>query len=128
MFKQVKSIFIWSLIYKFRKRLTVVVLLLSFVLLSQWLYSDVVEYLKLTEQTQYLNYILPIKWIMIFSNIGISAYLLITLFKKNEEKKVETKVKEKEKPLSKVSKDLSEREKSFLKKKIRSEADILMDK
>lgn len=128
MFKQVKSIFIWSLIYKFRKRLTVVVLLLSSVLLSQWLYSDVVEYLKLTEQTQYLNYILPIKWIMIFSNIGISAYLLITLFKKNEEKKVETKVKEKEKPLSKVSKDLSEREKSFLKKKIRSEADILMDK
>lgn len=128
MFKQVKSIFIWSLIYKFRKRLTVVVLLLSSVLLSQWLYSDVVEYLKLTEQTQYLNYILPIKWIMIFSNIGISAYLLITLFKKNEEKKVEIKVKEKEKSLSKVSKDLSEREKSFLKKKIRSEADILMDK
>ncbi len=128
MFKQVKSIFIWSLIYKFRKRLTIVILLLSSVLLSQWLYSDIVEYLKLTEQTQYLNYILPIKWIMIFSNIGISAYLLITLFKKNEEKKVETKVKEKEKPLSKVSKDLSEREKSFLKKKIRSEADILMDK
>lgn len=135
MFKQIKSILIWSLIYKFRKRVTLVVLLLSTVLLSQWLYSDIVEYLKLTEQTQYLNYILPIKWIMIFSNIGISTYLVLTLFKSKEEDKKEKNVqKEQRKPELKKEQnfssksELSDREKSFLKRKIRSEADILKDK
>lgn len=135
MFKQVKSILIWSLIYKFRKRLTIVVLLLSVVLLSQWLYSDIVEYLKLTKQTEYLNYILPIKWLMIFSNIGISTYLVLTIFKSKEEEKKEKKlekveIKKEAKAEKKVSSkdELSDREKSFLKRKIRSEADILKDK
>ena len=68
MFRQVKSAIFWTLVYKFRKRLTLVVLLLSTVLLSQWIYADIIEYLKLTEKTQYLDYILPIKWFVILLN------------------------------------------------------------
>lgn len=132
MFRQVKSILIWSLIYKFRKRFTIVVILLSMVFLSQWLYSDIVEYLKLTEQTNYLNYVLPAKWLMIFFNIGLSAYLVLTIFKsKEEEKKVDKKPKKEEIKKEKTSSsnvELTDREKSFLKRKIRSEADILKDK
>lgn len=122
MFKQIKSILFWSLIYKFRKRLSIVAILISMIFLSQWLYSDIVEYLKLTEQTSFLNYILPAKWLMIFFNIGLSSYLIFTIFK--PEKKVEEPI---EKSKNKTS-TLTDREKSFLNRKLRSEAEILMDK
>lgn len=130
MFKQIKSIFIWSLLYKFRKRVVIISLLISSILLSQWIYSDVVEYLKLTEKITYLDYILPIKWIYIFSSIGISVYLILTIFKSEKKEKENKSKTQKNEPIknNKVSKELSEREKSFLKKKLRSEADILMDK
>jgi len=122
MFKQIKSMFFWSLIYKFRKRLTLVVILLSIVLLSQWIYSDIVEYLTLTDRTDYLDIVLPIKWLTIFFNIGLSSYLILSLFKvsqKEKNKEIKTKV-EKE--------DLTDREKEFMKKNIRTEAQIIIDK
>ncbi len=130
MFKQIKSAIFWTLVYKFRKRLVIVGLLISTVLLSQWIYSDIVEYLKLTEQTQYLNYILPIKWIVIFFNIAISIYLIATILKPETNKKVsKDEKKPKKEDIQKVnSNELSQREKSFLNKKLRSKADILMDK
>ena len=72
---------------------------------------------------------------MIFSNIGISTYLILTIFKSKEEDKKEKNVQKeeikrelkKEQNFSSKS-ELSDREKSFLKRKIRSEADILKDK
>lgn len=130
MFKQIKSAIFWTLVYKFRKRLVIVGLLISTVLLSQWIYSDIVEYLELTQQTQYLNYILPIKWIVIFFNIAISIYLIATIFKPETNKKVSKEEKKpKKEDIQKVnSNELSQREKSFLNKKLRSKADILMDK
>ena len=132
MFKQIKSAIFWTLVYKFRKRLVIIGLLISTVLLSQWIYSDVVEYLKLTKQTQYLNYILPIKWIVIFFNIAISIYLIATIFKPEskpikEDKKAKSSIQT-DKKETKISSELSDREKSFLNKKLRSKADILMDK
>jgi len=121
MFKQVKSIFIWSMIYKFRMRLTLVVILLSIVMLSQWIYSDVVEYLTLRELTSYLDIVLPLKWGIIFFNIALSAYLMLSIFK-NDKKDVIKKAKR-----PKVE-SLSEREKSFITKELRSEAEILLQK
>ena len=131
MFRQIKSAIFWSLLYKFRRRLTIVVLLLSMVLLSQWIYSDLVEFLNIQKQTQYLGYLLLGKWLLIFTNIGISAYLILTIFKKEksmnnqikEEKVNDKKKNEQKKDIS----NLSNREKSFLKKKLRSEAEIIMD-
>ena len=141
MFKQAKSAFIWYHLYKFRRTIVLVVLLLSVVIFSQWIYSDVVEYLTLRKKLEYLDILLPIKWIIIFFNIGLSAYLIISLFKKEKkeevvkkEKKPETKVqsnikKEKQKEETLKSSTLSERETSFLyKKKLSNEADNLINR
>ena len=66
MFKQVKSAFIWYHLYKFRKRVITIAMLLSVVLFSQWIYSDVVEYLTLRQKLDLLDIILPLKWVLSF--------------------------------------------------------------
>ncbi|WP_193215411.1 hypothetical protein [Aliarcobacter butzleri] len=85
------------------------------------------DYLKLKEKLEYLEIVLLSKWLIIIFNIGISIYLILTLFKKEEtgsskkEKIVEKETIKKEK--------FTQREKEFLNKKnIRSKADILLDK
>ena len=127
MFKQVKSALFWYYLYKFRKRVVLIFLLLIIALFSNAIYSDVVEYLKLKEKLQYLEIALISKWLIIIFNIGISIYLILTLFKKEEsgngkkEKIVEKETIKQEK--------FTQREKEFLNKKnIRSKADILLDK
>lgn len=127
MFKQVKSAVFWYYLYKFRKRVTLIFLLLIIALFTNVIYADIVEYLKLKEKLEYLEIALLSKWLIIIFNIGISIYLILTLFKKEEtgsskkEKIVEKETIKKEK--------FTQREKEFLNKKnIRSKADILLDK
>ncbi|MFW3427384.1 hypothetical protein ACN9KI_10995 [Aliarcobacter butzleri] len=127
MFKQVKSAVFWYYLYKFRKRVTLIFLLLIIALFANVIYADIVEYLKLKEKLEYLEIALISKWLIIIFNIGISIYLILTLFKKEEsgngkkEKIVEKETIKKEK--------FTRREKEFLNKKnIRSKADILLDK
>ncbi|EFU68687.1 conserved hypothetical protein [Aliarcobacter butzleri JV22] len=127
MFKQVKSAVFWYYLYKFRKRVTLIFLLLIIALFANVIYADIVEYLKLKEKLEYLEIALISKWLIIIFNIGISIYLILTLFKKEEtgsskkEKIVEKETFKKEK--------FTQREKEFLNKKnIRSKADILLDK
>ncbi|ABV67999.1 hypothetical protein [Aliarcobacter butzleri] len=127
MFKQVKSAVFWYYLYKFRKRVTLIFLLLIIALFANVIYADIVEYLKLKEKLEYLEIALISKWLIIIFNIGISIYLILTLFKKEEsgngkkEKIVEKENIKKEK--------FTQREKEFLNKKnIRSKADILLDK
>ncbi|WP_151944750.1 hypothetical protein [Aliarcobacter butzleri] len=127
MFKQVKSAVFWYYLYKFRKRVTLIFLLLIIALFANVIYADIVEYLKLKEKLEYLEIVLLSKWLIIIFNIGISIYLILTLFKKEEtgsskkEKIVEKETIKKEK--------FTQREKEFLNKKnIRSKADILLDK
>jgi hypothetical protein len=131
MFKQVKSAVFWYYLFKFRKRITLVVLLLIIALFANVIYSDVVEYLKLKDKLQYLEIALISKWIVIIFNLVFSTYLLLTMFKK-EEIQEEKKIK-KEKNVEPVKKEKEEkftqREKEFLyKKKIRSKADLLVEK
>lgn len=127
MFKQVKSAVFWYYLYKFRKRVTLIFLLLIIALFANVIYADIVEYLKLKEKLEYLEIALLSKWLIIIFNIGISIYLILTLFKKEEtgsskkEKIVEKETIKKEK--------FTQREKEFLNKKnIRSKANILLDK
>ncbi|MCT7582306.1 hypothetical protein [Aliarcobacter butzleri] len=126
MFKQVKSAVFWYYLYKFRKRVTLIFLLLIIALFANVIYADIVEYLKLKEKLEYLEIALISKWLIIIFNIGISIYLILTLFKKEEsgngkkEKIVEKETIKKEK--------FTQREKEFLNKKnIRSKADILLE-
>ena len=99
MFKQVKSALFWYYLYKFRKRAIFIFFLLLVALFSGFIYGDVVEYLKLTQNIEYLKYVLALKWFIIIFNFLLSIYLILTLFKnsENQEKssvkkdKVETK-------------------------------------
>ena len=114
MVRQVRSLILWTLIYRFRRRLTIVAVLLSMVLLSQWIYGDVVEYLRLSEKVEYLSYVLVGKWTVIFSNIAVSAYLILTMFRKEEKTDKKNRSKEKKSDQEVISVDtLTDRERSF---------------
>ncbi len=136
MFRQAKSAFIWYHLYKFRRTFILIAFLLTIVLFSQWIYSDIVEYLELRKQLEYLDYILPIKWAIIFFNITLSVYLFLSLFKndkkndKNESEKENTQEKKEEEVASKAKKEkFTNREKEFLyKKDLNSKADSLLKK
>lgn len=133
MFKQVKSALFWYYLYKFRKRVVLIALLLIVALFANAIYSDIVEYLKLKDKLEFLELALIIKWTIIIFNLTFSIYLVLTLFKK-EEVVTKNKTKEKEdddtnnKKMSSIN-SLTDREKSFLnKKKLKSKADYLVDK
>ena len=129
MVRQVRSLLLWSLIYRFRRRLTVVAVLLSMILLSQWIYGDIVEYLKLSENVAYLSYVLVGKWVLVFSNVAISAYLILTMFRKEVKTDKKYKTKEKNREQKSISVDtLTDRERSFLTRKLRTKAEILKNK
>ena len=138
MFKQVKSALFWYYLYKFRKRVTLIVLLLVVAIFANAIYGDVIEYLKLKDKLQYLEIALTSKWVIILFNLTFSIYLILTMFKKEEEEKIkqqEPKKTKKEKTVevkkeeSTKEEKFTDREKQFLyKKKLRNKADILVDK
>lgn len=131
MFKQVKSAVFWYYLYKFRKRVVIIALLLIVALFANAIYSDVVEYLKLKDKLQYLEIALFSKWFIIIFNIVFSLYLILTLFKndKKEEKTTIKKDNKKEKKVSNMEDKLSQREQEFLEKKnLKSKADYLLDR
>ncbi len=84
MFKQMKSALFWYYLYKFRKRAIFIFFLLLVALFSGFIYGDVVEYLKLTQNIRYLKYVLALKWFIIIFNSLLSIYLILTLFKNSE--------------------------------------------
>lgn len=139
MFKQVKSALFWYYLYKFRSRVILIVLLLVIALFSNAIYADILEYLKLKDKLQFLELLLISKWLIILFNITFSVYLILTMFKKEEkqEEKKKTFFKAKEQNnQSEIQKEevkdkekFTKREKEFLhKRKLRSKADILLEK
>ena len=131
MFKAIKSAIIWTLLYRFRVRLTIIAMLLFMVFVSEWIYTDIVNYLTLSNKVQYLFFMLLIKWIVIVSNVALSIYLFLTMLKRDKNIKNQTKDgKKADKKHMKTSsvKSLSNREKEFLNRKIRSKSQMLMDK
>lgn len=130
MFKNMKSALFWYYLYKFRRRLTLVALLLFIVVFSQWIYSDVVEYLTLRQKLSYLDYLLPIKWSVILFNITLSVYLILSLFKKEEKINTKIKIPKEEKTNIQIKHNtLSKREEQFLyKKNLNSKAEQIVKK
>lgn len=131
MFKQVKSALFWYYLFKFRRRVIFIVLLLIIALFANAIYGDVIEYLKLKDKLDFLEIALISKWVIIIFNIVFSVYLLLTMFKKeesNEEKKPkkEKNIKHKE---TKKEEKFTDREKEFLyKKTLKTKADLLVEK
>lgn len=131
MFKQVKSALFWYYLFKFRKRVVFVVLLLIVALFANAIYGDVIEYLKLKDKLQYLEIALICKWTIIIFNIVFSVYLLLTMFKKEEEIAIKKELKKEESKIEQSSnkESLTSREQQFLyKKKLKTKADLLVEK
>ncbi|PHO11511.1 hypothetical protein CRU96_08365 [Malaciobacter halophilus] len=131
MFRQVKSAIFWYYLYKFRKRVMIISALLIIAVFANSIYTDIVEYLTLKEKLEYLELALVIKWLIIFSNILISIYLILTLFKRKDIDKPQVK-KKKEKRQSNIRKDntkFSKREEEFINKKsLKTKAEALLDR
>ncbi|RAZ60096.1 hypothetical protein [Campylobacter hyointestinalis] len=118
MIKGIKSAIFWTFIYKFRKRLVLILMLIFLVLISQFIYTDIVEYLKLTKQEDIIGYALFAKWILSISCIFFAVYILFGLSKQRVQKPKPLKEDEDSK--------LSDREKRFINKKLRTKTEIIM--
>ena len=126
MFKQVKSALFWYYLFKFRRRVILIVLLLIIALFANAIYGDVIEYLKLKDKLDFLEIALISKWVIIIFNIVFSIYLVLTVFKKDEK---EQKIVEIKKEIIPKEEKFTQREKEFLyKKSLKSEADFLLKK
>ena len=120
MFKQMKSALFWYYLYKFRKRAIFIFFLLLVALFSGFIYGDVVEYLKLTQNIGYLKYVLALKWFIIIFNSLLSIYLILTLFKNSEiqEKSSVKKDKVEIKPVTKGKEVTQTEYNDIVKKKV----------
>lgn len=122
MFKQVKSAVFWYYLYKFRRKVLLISFLLIIVIFANAIYSDVVEYLTLKEKLEYLEFAILAKWFIIIFNILFSIYLVLTLFKKDNNEKKENKKEERK------EEKFTAREEKFLNKKLKNKADMLVER
>ncbi len=134
MFKQIKSALFWYYLYKFRRKVIFIAFLWIIAISANAIYSDVVEYLTLKEKLEFLEMALISKWIIIIFSILASIYLIVSIFsifkpkeekfKKQENQKNNDILSAKESKNSKFSK----REEEFLKKDLKSKADLLVER
>ncbi len=134
MFKQIKSALFWYYLYKFRRKVIFIAFLWIIAISANAIYSDVVEYLTLKEKLEFLEMALISKWIIIIFSLLASIYLIVSIFsifkpkeekfKKQENQKNNDILSAKESKNSKFSK----REEEFLKKDLKSKADLLVER
>jgi len=132
MFKQIKSALFWYYLYKFRKKVLIIVFLLLVAIFANMIYADVVEYLTLKNRLEYLEIALISKWGIIIFNLLFSVYLILSLFKLEESKKNNEKENKNDviidKDQERKEKTFSKREEEFLNKDLKSKADILVER
>ena len=132
MFKQIKSALFWYYLYKFRKKVLIIVFLLLVAIFANMIYADVVEYLTLKNRLEYLEIALISKWGIIIFNLLFSVYLILSLFKLEENKKNNEKENKNDviidKDQERKEKTFSKREEEFLNKDLKSKADILVER
>ncbi|MDG6896985.1 hypothetical protein A6A19_02960 [Actinobacillus delphinicola] len=122
MFKQVKSALIWYYLFRFRRRVSIIILLLLFAFFANSIYGDVVNYLTLTKQLYLLKYALLTKWVIILGSLFAVIYSIISLFKNIGKKK--TPVDKKKLPITPMMSPQEQRLRE--KPQLRSRADQLI--
>ncbi|MRI58913.1 MAG: hypothetical protein C6H99_05335 [Epsilonproteobacteria bacterium] len=115
MFRQIKSAIIWAYIYKFRKSLAKVLIVLFFIGVMLFLYEDVVEYLKITNRLDLLPFVIAMKWILIFGAIVYGVYLF--LWTKEAPKESKESQKSSPPPKKPTKKEISRLAEEIIKKK-----------
>lgn len=122
MFKQAKSALIWYYIYKFRRKLLLMVILLVGLFSADYIYRDIMEYLSVTKQEHLLKYALLAKWLIIFLCTGSMIYNLLSFTKKFNKKIPEVKTIKSKPSISPKEQRL------YSKAKLRSQADLLIER
>ena len=113
MFRQIKSALIWAYIYKYRSllvKMVIVVILLAFI---EYIYRDIVEYLRLANRIDMLPAVLIGKWTLFTAGVGYILYLFLTFHKKRP---MQPAIKKDIKKLSK--KDISSLAQEIIEKKL----------
>jgi len=136
MFRQVKSALFWYYLYKFRRKVVFITFLLVTAIFANAIYADIVEYLTLKEKLEYLELALFSKWAIIIFNLTLSIYFILTLFKNQKDEQSDKKDSSKtknndiiyENKEKKSSSKFSKREEEFLKKDLKSKADLLVER
>jgi len=134
MFKQIKSALFWYYLYKFRRKVIFIAFLWIIAISANAIYSDVVEYLTLKEKLEFLEMALISKWIIIIFSLLASIYLIVTIFSIFKPKEEKFKKQENQKnndiisPKKSKNSKFSKREEEFLKKDLKSKADLLVER
>lgn len=134
MFKQIKSALFWYYLYKFRKKVILIAFLLILAISTNAIYSDVVEYLTLKEKLEFLEIALISKWVIIIFSILSSIAITVSIFSifKPKEEKLKGQAYQKNNDIlsAKENKNskFSKREEEFLKKDLKSKADLLVER
>ncbi|SMC09644.1 hypothetical protein [Nitratiruptor tergarcus] len=74
MFRQLKSAIIWTYVYRYRSLLFKTVVILLLLILIEFIYRDIVQYLQMAKKIEYMPYILFGKWSLFF---GALLYLIM---------------------------------------------------
>ena len=122
--KGLKNLVIYYYLYRFRKTFTIIFSLLFVILVSNFIYSDIVEYLKLRDKLEYLDYILPLKWVLNIGLFSLIVYLLLGIFKSKDKKNSDIKNDIKTEKISKEDIILEE----FKNRVLKSKGDLIIEK
>ena len=122
--KGLKNLVIYYYLYRFRKTFTIIFSLLFVILVSNFIYSDIVEYLKLRDKLEYLDYILPLKWVLNIGLFSLIVYLLLGIFKSKDKKNSDIKNDIKQEKISKDDIILEE----FKNRVLKSKGDLIIEK
>ncbi len=120
MFRQIKSAIIWSYIWRFRSLLAKILIAILIVAILEFIYSDVVEYLRLIDNVKYLWIALLVKWILILLiifYIGYSVWKIGYFKDKKNPLKADNKKKLSQKPEILSKKDIRELAQKIIEQK-----------
>ena len=107
-----KSAMYYTFFRKYGKRLLLVLSIVGFIILVNFIYSDVVEYLTLNNMKENLIYALLIKWLLVLIGIVSIGYIIKSSVVREEEpaiKEVNIKNESIEKPMSSTESEMMEK-------------------
>ncbi len=120
MFRQIKSAIIWSYIWRFRSLLAKIFVAIVVIAVLEFVYKDVVEYLRLTKNVEYLWIALVAKWaviLLIVLYIGYSIWKIGHTKNKKSLQKPDNEGKMAMKPKSLSKKEIRELAQKLIEKK-----------
>lgn len=95
---------------KYGKRLALILSIISFIILVNFIYSDMVEYLTLNNMKESLIYALLIKWLLVLICIGLIIYIInLSITNKEHQvanKEVKTNKESIKKPISSIEQEI----------------------